>query len=264
MKRLRLITALVVALVLTTGCATLQPTLELESGPYPAPNQGTTGAALGAAIGATPGVIARNEALAWGGALFGGAVGGLIGNVADRKNLAEATKEAREYRESIRKEWMETYAWLTAGGNTGKVRVPKVIVVDAERESPRGWRYDTILSVEQGLRQRGFEVVPPGNDFYRNYYRRVARDYSAYDADFLAEVLIQNLDSAVKVTLTLRSLKGMSGLDRQGIGHVRYSQEYRRYGPSRKERRTLAVQRAAKRAVENLFIHRYENTLEAS
>ena len=66
--------------------------------------------------------------------------------------------------------------------------------------------------------------------------------------------------SAVKVTVVIRSLKGMSGLDRQGIGHVRY----RRYGPSREERRTLAAQRAAKRAVENLFIHRYENTLEAS
>ena len=256
----RLITV-VVALVLTTGCATLQPALELESGPYPAPNQGTTGAALGAAIGAAPGAIAGNEALAWGGALLGGSVGGLIGNVADQKNLAEATKEAREWRESIRKEWMETYQTLAKSSGSSETRapVPTVIVVDAEARSPRGWQYDTILTIEQGLRQRGFEVVVPSNDFYRNY-RRVARDYSAYDADFLAEVLSRDLSSAVKVTVVIRSLKGMSGLDRQGIGHVRY----RRYGPSREERRTLAAQRAAKRAVENLFIHRYENTLEAS
>jgi len=262
MKRL-LIT---LVLVLTTGCATLQPVLELESGPYPAPNQGITGVALGAAIGAAPGAIAGNEALAWGGALLGGSVGGLIGNVADQKNLAEATKEARVYRESIRKEWMETYQTLAkSSGSSGKetrAPVPTVIVVDAEARSPRGWQYDTILTIEQGLRQRGFKVVVPGDD-YRNYYyyhRRVARDYTAYDADFLAEVLSRDLSSAVKVTVVIRSLKGMSGLDRQGIGHVRY----RRYGPSREERRTLAAQRAAKRAVENLFIHRYENTLEAS
>jgi len=247
-----------------TGCATFQPTLQLESGPYPAPNQGTTGAAIGAAIGAAPGVITGSGELAWGGALLGGALGGLLGNIQDQESLEQATKEARAYREKIRREWMQTYETLAESSRfSGSVKVvpPRVIVVDAERKFPRGWEYDVILSVEQGLRQRGFQITVPSDDFYHSWYRRVGREYSAYDADFLAEVLIQDLDSAIRITLTFRSLRGMSVLDRQGIGHVRYSREYRQYGPSWEERRALAAQRAAKQAVENLFIYRYEMAL---
>jgi len=244
-----------VAAFLAAGCAHLQ----LESGTYP--NQGMNDALIGGAIGAVPGIITGNNALAWGGALLGAGIGGAVGSQADTKNMIEA----RAYREQIRQEWMQTYQTLAKSttGEAGVVRPPRVIVVDAERHSSRNWEYGVILDAEQGLRQRGFEVVVPSDDFYRSYYRRVARDYSSYDADFLAEVLIQDLDSAVKVILTLRSLTGKSALDRQGVGRVSYSREYYRYGPSRDERRSRAAQIAAKRAVENLFIYKYESTLEA-
>jgi len=268
MKRRLVLITLVVAMVVLTGCVTLhQPILQLESGPYPAPDQAATGAAIGAAIGAAPGVVTGSGELAWGGALLGGAIGGLLGNVQDQKSLERATKEARIYREKIRREWMQTYKILAESrfSASEKVVPPRVIVVDAEKR-PRGWRYGAILAIEQGLRQRRFQVVAVPSltslsDFYRHSSQRVP-NYFTYDVDFLVEALIQDLDSAVKIILTLRSLKGMSELDRQGTGISRYQwHPSRERGPSRKEQRVIAAQRAAKQAVENLFIYRYENAL---
>ncbi len=253
---------LLVIILIASGCA--HGLLQLESGPYSAPDQAATKAVIGAGIGAAPGIIAGNKGLAWGGALLGSAIGAWLGNIEDQKNLAITTAEARAYRLQKEQEWKETYTMLTKSTlGDGAIRPPRAIVVSSERYSARGWEYDVILNVEQGLRQRGFEITVPSEDNYRSSYRRVGRDYSSYDADFVAEVLIQDLDSAIKITLTLRSLTGKSVLDRQGVGYTRYIHTYQQYGPSRDELRMRAAQEAARQAVRNIFTHKFEDTLEA-
>jgi len=251
--RKKILIALVLVLFLMAGCAPHLAHLQLESGTYP--NEGINKATAGAALGVVPGIILRNEPLAWGGALALGALGSLIGSAEDKKSM----EEARKYRLMKEQEWKETYKMLAATNKQDTIRPPRVIVVNTERHSPTGWQYSVIMTVEQGLRQRAFDVVQPPDDYYRYSYRRVATNYNAYNADFLAEVLLQDLDSAVKVTITLRSLTGKSALDRQGVGKVAYSRDY-----SREERRERAATLAAKKAVANLFISKYGDTLEAT
>ncbi len=245
-----LVIGLILVAFLATGCATMQ----LETGTYP--DEGINKATAGALLFAAPGIILLNEALAWGGAALGYGVGSLFGGIENKKAMAEA----REYRKAKEEEWKQTYTKLTASSG---VKPPRVIVVDAERRSPTGWQYSVILTVEEGFRQRAFNVVQPPDDYYRYSYRRVATDYSAYNADFLAEVLLQDLDSAMKVTITLRSLTGKSVLDRQGVGKVAYSRKYSQYS-SREERRERAATLAAKKAVANLFVSKYGDTLESA
>jgi len=241
-----------ILLVGAAGCTTMY-----ESGPYP--DQRGTNAAVGAAIGAAPGMIMRSGPVALGGALLGGGIGTILGGAADAETMARE----REYRRQKEEEWKETYKMLVgSAGTSARGAVSSVIVVSSGYSYSRGWEYDVVLTVEQGLRQRQFAVVVPRGDYYyQSYYRR--HNYSAYDADFLAEVHVMDLSSAIKVTVTLRSLRGMSVLDRQGTGEAYYSREYYRYGPSYEERRARAGQLAAKRAVENLLIYGFSQTLEA-
>jgi hypothetical protein len=187
--------------------------------------------------------------------------------VQDQENLAVATKEARAYRLAKENEWKETYQqWMVQSAQANGRSIPRVIVVSAERKSDylRDWKLGVIYTIEQGLTQRKLEVQVADKDFYRHYHQRVETQYNLHDADYLCTVLIQDLDSSVKVSITLRSLSGKTPL-LKGDGQVSYyrDRESYRYGPSRDERRERAATHAAKKAVFDLFKFDYKDTFEA-
>lgn len=239
------------------GCAGLQ----LENGSYP--NRGMNSTLIGAAIGAAPGIVAGNKHIAIAGGLAGGAIGGWLGN----RGNAEAYSESRVYREEARQEWKEVYTQLAAGAS-GTGTAPSVVVMIAPNNGQYynysgGWQSSILAQAEQGFRQRGFVVRPRRDDYNNyNYYNRERET----DADFRAEVLVLDLQSSIKVTITLRSLTGKNNLDRQGTGQATYSSsyDYRYYGrggQSLEERRESAATLAAKEAIKNVFLYNYEDAL---
>jgi len=248
-----------------TGCAGLQ----LENGSYS--NRGMNATMIGAAIGAAPGIAASNKPVAIAGGLVGAAIGGWIGN----RGNSEAYQDSREYRESARQEWKETYRQLagatggTGGGQGGST--PSVVVYIRDSNNYYGgynndWRSSILAQIEQGFRQRGFVVRPPLNN--QNYSYNSGNERREPDADFRAEILVLDLQTSIKIVVTLRSLTGKNNLDRQGTGQVAYSDSNYGYygrggnrGSSIEERRERAAAIAAREAIKNVFLYNYEDTL---
>lgn len=245
-RNILLLLVLVTVGLFSSGCATYQ----LDDGPYL--NQGSNKTLQGAAIGAGVGYALGGKTGAIVGGLIGGAGGSYLGNPEDRQSFAAS----RAYRENVRQEWKEVVAMYQKDSDgKGTTSFSKVIVVGSSRRYSRGWQYSVLVNVEQGLRQKGFIVVQPSNDRYRS--KRVGASYNAYDADLIAEIILQDLRSSAKVTINLRSLTGKNALDRQGIGQVRYRRSRSNRGPSKQELRDRAFAGAVKLAIENLLTYSY-------